>query len=102
MKFQFSPLSTAILDFSGKWKTVNISKTVKDRAISSESLIHRVVQESPLQRGGGGISIFATFGGYLGFLRKRKSVNISKTVTDRGISSDFFTHRVVQECPVQR
>ena len=35
-KFQFSPLMVAILDFSGKWKSVNISKTVQDRAISSK------------------------------------------------------------------
>ena len=51
MKFQFSPLSATILDFSGKWKSVNISKTVRDRAISSEFLTHRVVQECPVQRG---------------------------------------------------
>ena len=50
----------------------------------------------------GKISIYATFGGHLGFLRKMKSVNISKTVRDRAISSEFFTHRVVQECPMQR
>ena len=50
----------------------------------------------------GKISIFATFGGHLGFLRKRKSVNISKTVRDRAISSEFLTRRVVQESLVQR
>ena len=47
-------------------KSVNISKTLRDRAISSEFLTHRVVQD-PMQ--GGKISIFATFGGHLGFLR---------------------------------
>ena len=36
-----------------------------DGAISSEFLTHRVVQEYPMQRGK--ISIFATFGGHLGF-----------------------------------
>ena len=50
----------------------------------------------------GQISIFATFGGHLGFLWKMKSVNISKTVRDRVISSEFSTHRVVQECPMQK
>ena len=29
-------------------------------------------------------------------------MNISKTVTDRAISSEFLTRRVAQECPVQR
>ena len=45
---------------------------------------------------------FATFGGHLGFLRKIKSVNILKTVRDRAILSEFLTHRVVQEGPIQR
>ena len=40
------------------------------RAISSEFFTHRVVQESPVQRRE--ISIFATFGGHLGFLQKMK------------------------------
>ena len=31
-----------------------------------------------------------------------KNVNISKTVRDTVISSEFLTHRVVQECPMQR
>ena len=69
-KFQFSPLSAAILDFSGKWKSVNISKTVRDRAISSAFLTRRVIQECPVERGK--ISIFATFGSHLEFLRKMK------------------------------
>ena len=54
---------------SGKiWKInkcVNISKTVRDRAISSEFLTHRVVQEYPMLRGK--ISIVPTFVGHLGF-----------------------------------
>ena len=29
-------------------------------------------------------------------------MNISKTVRDRAISSEFLTHRVVQACRVQR
>ena len=49
---------------------MNISNTVRDRAISSEFLTHRVVQEYPMQRGK--ISIFVTFDGHLGFLRKMK------------------------------
>ena len=47
------------------------------------------------------ISIFATFGDHLGFLRKMKSVNISKTVRDRAISNEYLTRRVVQECPMR-
>ena len=66
------PLLAAILDFSRKWKSVNISKTVRDRAISSEFLTHRVVQEYSMQRGK--ISIFITFGGHLGFLQKMGKV----------------------------
>ena len=38
--------------------------------ILSEFLTRRVVQEYPIPRGK--ISIFATFGGHLGFLRKMK------------------------------
>ena len=44
---------------------MNISKTVRDRAISSEFLTRRVVQECPMQRGKE--SIFTTFGGHLEF-----------------------------------
>ena len=68
LNLQFSPLLAAILDFRRKWKSVNISKTVRDRAISSEFLIHRMVQECPVRRGK--ISIFATFLGHLAFSRK--------------------------------
>ena len=39
-------------------------------------------------------SIFATFAGHLGFLRK--------VVRDRAISSEFLTHRVVQQYSVPR
>ena len=79
---------------------MNISKTIRDRAILSEFLTHRVVQECPMQRGK--ISIFATFGGHLGFLRKMKSVNISKTLRNRAILSEFVTHRVGREYLMQR
>ena len=84
VKFQFSPLSAASLDFSGKWKSVNISKTVRDRAISSEFLTRRVVQDSLVQRGK--ISIFATFGGHLGFLRKMEKCQY---LENRRRHSDF-------------
>ena len=90
----------AILDFCGKWKTVNISKTVRDRAISSVFLTHRLVQESPVQRRE--ISIFATFGGHLGFLWKMKKCQYLENRKSRAISSEFLTRRVVQESPVQR
>ena len=62
---QFSPLLAAISNiyvYISK-KSVNISKTTRDRAISTEFLTRRVVQEYPMQRGE--ISIFATFGGHL-------------------------------------
>ena len=49
----------------------------------------------------GKFSIFTTFSGHLGFLRKMKSVNILKTVRDRVLSSEFLTPRVVQECRIQ-
>ena len=49
-KFQFSPLLVAILDLAENEK-VNISKTVRDRAILIEFLTRRVVQEYPMQRG---------------------------------------------------
>ena len=63
---------------------MNISKTVRDRAISSEFLTRRVAQECPVQRGK--ISIFATFGGHLRFLRKMKKCQYLK---NRKRSSDF-------------
>ena len=63
---------------------MNISKTVRYRAISSEFLTQRVVQDYPMPREK--ISIFATFGGHLGFLRKmKKCENFGK-----GISSPLM------------
>ena len=47
-------------------KSANISKTIRDRAISSEFLTHRVVQEYL-------VSNFTTFGGHLEFLWKMKN-----------------------------
>ena len=89
---------------------MNISKTVRDRAISSEFLTHRVVQQCPMQRGKisrvsyakGKKSIFATFGGHLGFLQKINIGNIFEMVRDRAISSEVLTHRVVQQYSVPR
>ena len=72
---------------------MNISKTVRDRAISHEFLTHRIVQECPMQRGK--ISR-VSYASHLGFLRKINIENIFKMVRDRAISSEFLTHRVVQ------
>ena len=49
----------------------------------------------------GKISIFATFGGHLGFLRKVKKCEYLEN-HNRAISNKLFTHSVVQECPMQR
>ena len=65
--------------FAENEKSVNISKTVRDRAISTEFLTRSVVQEYPMQRGK--ISIFATFGGHLGFLRKMKKCEYLENYT---------------------
>ena len=70
-------------------KIVNIPKTVRDRAISSEFLTQRVVPEYPMQRGK--ISIFATLGGHLGFLRNMKKCEYLETVRDRAVLSEFLT-----------
>ena len=69
--------------------------------ISSEFLTckRKVVQEYHMQRGK--ISIFATFGGHLGFERKMKKCEYLEN-RKRAISSKFLTHRVVQEYPVPR
>ena len=61
----FSPLMVAILDFSGKWKSVNISKTVRDK-----SDFERIFDPQGFTRisyAKGKFSIFATFGSHLGF-----------------------------------
>ena len=46
-------------------------------------------------------SIFATFGGHLEFLQKTKNINISETVRDRAIWTEFLTHRVVAKYSIQ-
>ena len=70
--------------FAENEKNVSISNTVRERAISIEFLIHRVIEEYSMSNWK--ISIFSAFGGHLGFLRKTKwNVNISETVRD----SDF-------------
>ena len=55
---------------------MNISKTIRDRAILNEFLTHWVVQEYLVPRGK--ISIFATFGGHLGFEQKIKKCEYLK------------------------
>ena len=56
--------------FAENEKVLISRKPLRDTAILSEFLIHRVVQESPVQRREN--SIFATFGGHLGFLGEMK------------------------------
>ena len=48
-KIQFSPLLAAILNFCEKRKNLNISETVRDRAISTEFLTRRVVGKYSIQ-----------------------------------------------------
>ena len=96
-------MATLLLLLVKMWKITNILKTVRDTAISSKFLIHRVVQDSHVKWGK--ISIFATFGGHLGFSQKMEKCQYlekTKTVRDRAISSEFFIHSVVQQCPVER
>ena len=83
------------LEFLRKTKNVNISETVRDRAISTEFFTHRVVEKYPMSNGKK--FFFAIFGGHLEFLRKTKNVNIPETVRDRAISTEFWTHRVVEK-----
>ena len=66
----------------------------------SEFLTRRVVHEYTMQKGKN--SIFATFGGYLGYLAENNFENIFKMVTNRAISSEFLTHGVVQQYSVPR
>ena len=75
-------------------------ETVRDRTILSELLAHRVLQEYPIENGK--VSIFAMYGGHLGFQQKIESVNITQTVRDRVISTKFLARRVVQECPFEQ
>ena len=89
----------AILNFCEKRINLNISETVRDRAIWTEFLTHRVVEKYSVQNFK--ISIFATFGGHLEFLRKQKNLNISQTLRDGAILTQFLTHRVVEEYSIQ-
>ena len=83
------------MNFCEKQKNVNISETVRDRAISTEFSTRWVVER--YHRQNRKISFFATFGGHLGFFaEKQKNVNISETVRDRAILTEFSTQRVVE------
>ena len=59
-------------------KNVNILETITDRASSIEFLTRGVQEGYYTARRK--ISIFTTFGGHLGFLRKIKNLNISETI----------------------
>ena len=80
-------------------KNVNISETVTDRAISIEFLTHGV--EEGYYAATRKISVFTTFGGHLGFLRKIKNLNISETVRDRAILIEFFKEYFVATQKIQ-
>ena len=59
-------------------------KMIRDRVISSEFLTRRVVQQYCVPRGK--ISVFATFGGHLGFQRKMNNCEY----LGKGISSPLM------------
>ena len=96
----------AIFEFlpkMAKHKFASISLTVRDRAISSKFLTHRVSKECnicnfsknfPLPKNGGHFE----FSNFLPKMAKHKFASISLTVRDRAISSKFSTHRVSKEC----
>ena len=95
-----SPKMAAILNFRIFAKNACISLTVRDRAISSKFLTHRVSQECtignfqknfPLPKNGGHFEFSPK-------MAKHKIACISLTVRDRAISSKFSTHRVSKEC----
>ena len=69
--FRFFKFLAAILIFGGKQKIVNISKTVRVRAISIEFLTHRAYGHAFKYMSK--FFIFSIFGGHLGFLRKIKN-----------------------------
>ena len=86
-----------------KHKIASISLTVRDRAISSNFLTHRVSKECslanfqkkfPLPKNGGHLE----FSNFCQKWKKQKIAFISLTVRDRAISSKFSTHRVSKEC----
>ena len=83
-----------------KHKFASISLTVRDRAISSNFLTHRVYEKCTI---GNFPKIFPLFknDGHFEFLPKmdkHKFASISLTVQDRAIPSKFSTHRVPNEC----
>ena len=85
-----------------KHKFASISLTVRDRAISSKFLTHRVSKECNLYNFQ---TIFPSpkMAAILNFqflpkMAKHKFASISLTVRDRAISSKFLTHRVSKEC----
>ena len=89
----------AILNFCEKRKNLNISETVRDRAIWTEFFTHRVVGKYSIQ-----IEKFQfspLLAAILNFCEKRKNLNISETVRDRAIWTEFFTHRVVGKYSIQ-
>ena len=98
-----SPKMAAILNFRifrkiAKHKNAYISKTVLDRAISTEFLTHRVFLQGShanFQKN----FILPKMAAILNFrifrkIAKHKNAYISKTVLDRAISTKFLTHRV--------
>ena len=79
-KFQFLPLLVAILDFCGKTEKCEYLKPYQLElyAKGKDFNFRHFWRPSRI------------------FAGKQKSVNISKTIRDRAISSEFLTHRVVQ------
>ena len=88
------------MNFCEKQKNRNISKTVRDRAISTEFLTHRVVEKYSIQNLKN-FQFSPFLAAILNFCEKRKNLNISETVRDRAIWTEFLTHRVVEEYSVQ-
>ena len=85
-----------------KHKFASISLTVRDRAISSKFLTHRVtwatyscqfLKKFPLPKNGGHFE----FSNFCKQMEKHKFASISLTVRDRAISSKFLTHRVHEQ-----
>ena len=85
-----------------KHKFATISLTVRDRAISSKFLTHRVskqctlgnFQNFPLPKNGGHF----VFSNFCQKIEKHKFPTISLTVRDRVILLKFSTHRVSEQC----
>ena len=92
-KFFFSSSFGGHLEFLHKCKNAFISKTERDRMISTKFLTSRVSAEStgdhsPKNR------FPATLVAILNFCLKCKNVFISETERHRAISTKFLTHRV--------